>query len=116
MNTSTLLDLGQQVLDYVINLDWTFILSFILLAYGIRILNGKGKKVKIATRYLVAIVGTLYGVVLSLIQGYSPQYALVIFQSFVFAFVFHKLLIDKVVDFVNDQLFTKKNVNNISNN
>ncbi|MEM9884339.1 MAG: hypothetical protein AAF849_00485 [Bacteroidota bacterium] len=111
MNTTALLDLGQQVLDYVINLDWKFIVSFILLAYGIRILTGKSNKVKIPTRYLVAIVGTIYGVALSLIQGYSTQYALVIFQSFVFAFVFHKLLIDKVVDFVNDKLFNTNATN-----
>jgi hypothetical protein len=103
MQTTTLLDIGKLILDYTLSLDWTFIISFILLAYGAIIIKRK-EKWKIQKRYLVGLVGLFYGAILSLIYQYNLQQVLLIFQSFVFAFVFHKLLIDHIVRFIVEKL------------
>lgn len=111
METPTILEIGKHILNYSLGLDWTFIISFILLAYGAIHVKEK-ENLKIETRYLVALVGLVYSVILFFIRNYNLQQVDALFQSFIFALVFHKLLIDKVLGYARDVLFPKAEKNN----
>lgn len=95
----------DQIIKYLNHLDWSYILTFILLAYAINktsVLEWffRVTQVKIQTRYRVLFIGVLYGIALFFIRGYSLEKVECLLQSFVFAMVFHKLLIDKIIEFV----------------
>ncbi|PHN01133.1 hypothetical protein [Flavilitoribacter nigricans] len=109
METPSLIEIGKLILDYALHLDWTFIISFILLAYGAIQLKEK-EGLKMQTRYLVALTGLIYGTVLAFLRDYSLQQIDVLFQSFVFALVFHKLFIDKVLKYIQEKISTKAGI------
>lgn len=111
METPTIFEIGKHILNYALSLDWTFIISFILLAYGAIHVKEK-ENLKIETRYLVALVGLIYGIALYFVRSYNLQQVDVVFQSFIFALVFHKLLIDKVLTYVRNVLFPKTDKGN----
>ncbi len=103
----------QNIAGYINSLDWGYILTFILISYGINhstfrafITNGLGITLK--TRYRVLIVGVVYGVFIFFIRGYALYSVEILFQSFVFALVFHKLIIELVIE----RLFPKKQEQN----
>jgi len=92
----------NQIIHYLNSLDWSYIFTFILLAYAInktKILNWGFKltRIKIPTRYRVLLVGVLYAIVLFYIRDYPLNKVECLLQSFVFAMVFHKLIIDKII-------------------
>ena len=110
MNTGIAQEIWNQVSNYVSSLDWAYILTFIVIAYGINHYWVKDKiqkatKVKSKTRYRTAIVGILYGAGIYFIRGYELAKVECLFQSFVFAFVFHKLIIDEIMKYVGKKLF-----------
>ncbi|EDP96543.1 hypothetical protein U8527_10535 [Kordia algicida OT-1] len=91
-----------QLSDYINSLDWAYIFTFILICYGCNseYITGLFYKIfrfKIATRYRVLLIGVLYGITVYFIRDYSIGDVEVLLQSFVFALVFHKLLIQKVI-------------------
>ncbi len=98
MKTTT--EILSQIGRYVSSLDWAYMLTFIIITIGINsyCLNRKTEAaVKTRTRYRVAFIGLLYGCVLYFTRKYTVQQAEILFQSFVFALVFHKLIIEAVV-------------------
>ncbi len=95
--------LFDTITNYLNTLDWMYILTFILIGYLVNyckltILITKWAKIRIRTRYRVAIVGGLYGMILYFIRGYSYREIETLLASFVFALVFHKLLIEVLVN------------------
>lgn len=105
MNTGIMQEIWNQISNYVSSLDWAYILTFIVIAYGINHYWVKEKikkatKVKSKTRYRTAIVGLLYGIGIYFIRDYELANVECLFQSFVFAIVFHKLIIEGVVAFI----------------
>jgi hypothetical protein len=95
----------QAVNSYLTGLDWPYILTFIMLAYlvnqaKVRAGISKFLRIKTRTRYRVAVTGILYGVVTYFVRGYGLQDLERLFHSFVFALVFHKLVIDVVMQYV----------------
>lgn len=111
METQQFIEAGTQVADYVSSLDWAYIITFIIIAYGINHFKLR-EGLRIKTRYLIAVVGIIYGIVLYLIRGLEPIMAESLFQSFVFAMVFHKLLLDQTVNFILTGLITKQTLKN----
>ena len=110
MDTGLVKEIWNQISHYVTSLDWAYILTFIVIAYGINNYWVKDKihkatKVKSKTRYRTAIVGVLYGIGIYFIRGYELAKVECLFQSFVFAFVFHKLIIDEVMKYVGKKVF-----------
>lgn len=102
----------NQIAKYSNSLDWAYIITFILLAYAINQIKvlcwiAQITKIKIATRYRILITGLLYGILVYFIRGYTLQKIECLLQSFVFAMVFHKLLIEKII-----QQVLPKNQNN----
>lgn len=107
-----MIEIINQIAQYLNSLDWAYIITFILLAYAINNTKlvswvAKMTKFKMATRYRVLFVGLLYGVLLFFIRGYAIFKIENLLQSFVFAMVFHKLLIEKII-----QQVLPKNQNN----
>jgi len=105
MDTGIVQEIWNQISNYVSSLDWAYILTFIVIAYGINHHWVKEKiknatKVKSRTRYRTAIVGLLYGTGIYFIRGYELEKVECLFQSFVFAIVFHKLIIEGMVAFI----------------
>ncbi|MCB9448699.1 MAG: hypothetical protein H6585_10180 [Flavobacteriales bacterium] len=94
-------EIFDRIKEYIIGLDWSYIMTFITIAYGFnhyRIRQGLQKTgIRAGTKYRVAIVGVLYGAALYFIRGYQIAQAEVLFQSFVFALVFHKLILESLL-------------------
>lgn len=96
----TITEILSQIGQYVAGLDWAYMLTFIIITIGINsfFLNLKNEAVvKTRTRYRVALIGLLYGVTLYFTRSYTVKEAEMLFQSFVFALVFHKLIIEAVL-------------------
>lgn len=109
METAIGQEIWNQVTHYVTNLDWAYIITFIVIAYGFnhsRITGGIKKitKVKSQKKYRTAIIGLLYGVSIYFIRGYSLNKIEMLFQSFVFAMVFHKLIIESLMKFIGRKI------------
>ena len=106
MNTTLILEIERQVLHYLQHLDWAYILTFIMIGY---VVNSAWftRQVKQKTgiclkrRYRMAVVGLLYAVILFFLRGYELPHIESLFQSFVFALVFHKLLIDGLISYLS---------------
>lgn len=95
--------LFENIANYLNALDWMYILTFILIGYLMNYCKitdfiAKWTKIRIRTRYRVALVGGLYGVIIYFVRGYRFTEIEILFASFVFALVFHKLLIEVLVN------------------
>ena len=94
---------------YVSSLDWAYICTFIIIAYGF---NYSGVKlfleqltgIKIKTRYRVLIVGLLYAIALYFIRGYNFHNVESLLQSFIFSIVFHKLILEGIEKYIGRKL------------
>ncbi|MBL4574824.1 MAG: hypothetical protein JKY51_01830 [Opitutaceae bacterium] len=112
MKTEITQEIWNQISNYVSGLDWAYILTFIIIAYGINHYWVKDKikkttKVKSKTRYRTVIVGVLYAVALYFVRGYNLEKIECLFQSLVFALVFHQLIIDGVMNFIAKRMLPK---------
>ena len=113
MNTTITNEIWHKITGYVTALDWAYILTFIVIAYGfnhVKVKEGikKVTRVKSRTKYRVAIIGLLYAVALYFIRGYTLEKVECLFQSYVFAFVFHKLIIEGIMRFVGKKVLPEK--------
>lgn len=91
-----------NIQNYISSLDWPYIITFIILCYGMNhytLKSGlkKGTGTRLRTRYRVVIIGLIYGVALYFLRGYQPSHIENLFQSFVFALVFHKLIVEALL-------------------
>lgn len=96
----TVEEILSQISQYVAGLDWAYMLTFICITIGINsvCLNSKKRPViQTRTRYRVALIGLLYGITLYFTRSYSIKQAEILFQSFVFALVFHKLIVEAIL-------------------
>jgi hypothetical protein len=96
------MEILQQISNYLNSLDWAYILTFIVIAFGLNHYRAKDFfyeifKIKIATRYRVFIIGLVYAIALYFIRGYQLKMVERLLQSFAFALVFHKLILDKLL-------------------
>ena len=106
-------DIWNQVAHYIGSLDWAYILTFMLIAHGInhhKIKEGLKNtlKLKSKTRYRIALVGILYGIAIYFIRGYEIAQVERLIQSLVFAFVFHKLIIDGMLGYIFKKILPEK--------
>lgn len=99
----------NYIFHYFQSLDWAFIITFIILAYGLnqvkitsRITRKTGFRLR--TRYRTAILGVLYGTFLYFIRDYEITHLENLLQSFVFALVFHKLLLELALKSIREKL------------
>lgn len=102
----------NQLSQYLIQLDWGFIITFIILAYGVNQnkVSGRISKViglKTKTRYRTTLLGLVYGSFLFIVRGYEITQVEGLVQSLVFALVFHKLLIEQTVRFFQNRVQLK---------
>ena len=94
----------SQMTQYITSLDWSYIITFILLAYGtnqpkVRGFFYKVFRFRLKTRYRTLIVGVIYGVILFFIRGKDTRQIEELFKALLFAMIFHKLMIDQIVNF-----------------
>ena len=97
-----MIEIINQITHYINSLDWAYIITFILLVYAVnysKLLDWfyNTTKIKIQTRYRVLLVGLVYGIFLFFLRDYATDKIESLLQSFVFAMVFHKLIIDRVL-------------------
>jgi len=101
--------IGNPLVLYMSNLDWSYILTFIIIAYAINTLWKKQKKnnskKKSRKRYRTALIGILYAIVLYFIRGYNFLKIETLFQSFVFAIAFHKFIIEGIMQYIIKTFF-----------
>ncbi|WP_452222120.1 hypothetical protein [Lacinutrix salivirga] len=96
-------DILKHLVHYLSSLDWEYIFTFIIIAFG---LNQKPVTdwladvtgIKIKTRYRVLIVGFIYGVIIYFIRDTMLHKVEMLLQSFVFALVFHKLILESILN------------------
>ena len=104
MDTGIMQQILNQITGYINGLDWSYIFTFIIIAYFLNQQKITGKLRKVTgicakTRYRVAIIGVLYAILLYVIRGNDLTQIESLFTSFAFAMVFHKLVIDVVINF-----------------
>ena len=90
----------NQILQYINSLDWSYIITFILLTHAINYSKVVAwifriTKLKIQTRYRVVFIGLVYGIFLFFLRDYNSSNIEPLLQSFVFAMIFHKLILEK---------------------
>lgn len=105
MDTEIFTQIWNQITRYVVNLDWAFIFTFIIIAYGINNYKVKASllkatRIKSRTRYRTALIGLVYAVILYFIRGYDISKVERLFESLVFAIVFHKLIIETIMNYM----------------
>jgi hypothetical protein len=88
--------------NYLTGLDWQYIITFIILCYGLNHYRVKASigwftGTLLRTRYRVVLVGIIYGAILFFIRDYKVAQIEILLQSFIFAMVFHKLLVESLV-------------------
>lgn len=95
----TLAEIIGQIQTYMNELDWRYIFTFIIISYGInhyKVARGltllTGRRTR--TKYRMLILGALYGIAVYFIRGYKFYEMERLFQSYIFALVFHKFLIE----------------------
>lgn len=96
-------DILKHLIHYLTSLDWAYIFTFIIIAFG---LNQKAvtdwlaevTRIKIKTRYRVLIVGILYAILIYFIRETKLHRIEILIQSFVFALVFHKLILETLLN------------------
>lgn len=91
----------DYLFEYLIGLDWGYIITFILISHLVNQTKVTGwffkiTNVTIRTRYRVLIIGIGYGILVYLLRGYDISKIECLFQSFVFAMVFHKLVVERL--------------------
>lgn len=105
MDTEIFTQVWNQITKYVISLDWQFIFTFIIIAYGVNNYKVREKllkatRVRSRTRYRTALIGLVYAIVLYFIRGYDVSRIESLFESLVFAIVFHKLIIETIMNYM----------------
>lgn len=119
----------SSIENYISGLDWSYIITFIIICYGINhykikegITSATGKQTR--TRYRVVLIGLVYGIILFFIRGYKLSQVETLLQSFIFALVFHKLVIEALVywlakkglpESISKHLLDEEQLKNISN-
>ncbi len=98
----TVTEIIAQIKTYMAALDWQYIITFIIICYGINHYKVKEELQKITgtctrTRYRVIIIGLVYGTALYFIRGYKLNQVENLLQSFIFALVFHKFIIESLI-------------------
>ena len=93
----------HQFAQFMDSLDWIYIFSFILFAYAFNYYQipqwiGRIVNITIRKRYQVLIFGFLYAVIIFFTRGYDASKILSLTISFCFATVFHKFLVQLVLD------------------
>jgi hypothetical protein len=98
----TLTQIISHIQNYMTSLDWSYIITFIIICYGLNhykvkegLLKATGTHTR--TRYRVIIIGVLYGTGLYFMRGYKLQQIENLFQSFIFALVFHKFMVEALL-------------------
>jgi hypothetical protein len=98
----TLTEIISHIQNYMTSLDWSYIITFIIICYGInhyKVKEGlqKATGTETRTRYRVIIIGVLYAVGLYFLRGYNREHIENLFQSFIFALVFHKFIVEALL-------------------
>lgn len=91
----------EYLFEYLTSLDWGYIITFILISHLVNQTKittwfYKVTNIKIRTRYRVLLIGIGYGIVVYLLRGYGISKIECLFESFVFAMVFHKLVVERL--------------------
>jgi hypothetical protein len=98
----TVTEIIAQIRTYMAALDWQYIITFIVISYGInhyKVKEGLQKVTGICTRtrYRIIILGVVYGVIIFFVRGYRLNQVENLLQSFIFALVFHKFIIEALL-------------------
>ena len=98
---SLFVKITDEILGYLLKLDWSYILTLMLLIHLVnqkwittRIVNTV--KISWASKYRNALLGAVYAVVVYILRDYSPPMAESLFASFLFTLVFHKLVSEAI--------------------
>lgn len=98
----------QIFINYINGLDWPYIFSFLIIGYAINTEMAKHTLKKVIgtcakTRYRIALLGLLYGTLLFYLRGMLLSDIEPLLHSFVFAIVFHKLILDSLVAYFKNK-------------
>ncbi len=104
----------QKLMSYLSSLDWAYMITLIAICYAME-REGVKEKMKLWTRieikkkYRVLLIGIFYGTLIYFLRGYTISHIEMLLQSFVFAMVFHKVLIEELEQMLQRSLNQFKN-------
>lgn len=125
----TLTEIIAHIQSYMTSLDWQYIITFIIICYGInhyKVKEGlqKATGTQTRTRYRVIIIGVVYAIGLYFLRGYKLQQIENLFQSFIFALVFHKFIVEALLywlakhalpESISKHILTEEQIKKINN-
>jgi hypothetical protein len=125
----TLTQIIAHIQSYMTSLDWQYIITFIIICYGInhyKVKEGlqKATGTHTRTRYRVIIIGVVYAIGLYFLRGYKLQQIENLFQSFIFALVFHKFIVEALMywlakhalpESISKHILTEEQIKKINN-
>lgn len=125
----TLTEIIAHIQSYMTSLDWQYIITFIIICYGInhyKVKEGlqKATGTHTRTRYRVIIIGVVYAIGLYFLRGYKLQQIENLFQSFIFALVFHKFIVEALMywlakhalpESISKHILTEEQIKKINN-
>lgn len=100
----------QLISDYLTStINWGFVFNFISMGFVISTdfvqkLLAKVLPFKIKTRHQMLVTGVSYLLFVFFKEGAKTETLSVLIQSLLFAFVFHKMLVEQIAGFVMKQL------------
>lgn len=126
----TLTEIIAHIQSYMTSLDWQYIITFIIICYGInhyKVKEGlqKATGTQTRTRYRVIIIGVVYAIGLYFLRGYKLQQIENLLQSFIFALVFHKFIVEALLywlakhalpESISKHILTKEQIKKINGN
>lgn len=99
--------IGRNILPFLANLEWVYIITFILLCYNYQLIEKNMKAAflsKIKTRFKVAFIGAIYAPVYYSLWGLGKEDIGYLFSSFLVSFAFHKLLVEIVINGIKNHI------------
>lgn len=93
----------EQFTNFMNTLDWVYIFSFILITYVVQFykvpeLLGNALELRLPKKYQVVLIGLVYAIIVFFARGYDLTKIFCLSISFCFATVFHKFLLEVLVD------------------
>jgi hypothetical protein len=108
--------IAGKVLGYLSSLDWSYMITLIVLCYALeqnklKVKLHKWTMIQLPTKYRVVLIGFFYGLLIYFIRDYGLSDVEMLLQSFVFAMVFHKVILEEVEKMLQRQIDRLKNKN-----
>jgi len=103
----------EQLVLYINQLNWAYILTYILMAYAIKEITKSNPVIRKLSKYVhlqwwSLLCGVLYGFLFVFLWGYDIRKVLWLLQSLIFAIAFEKIIVTKLANLLKSNSHSHK--------